>query len=26
LSFNGRRFEWVFLLAAVSFPIIGVDF
>ncbi len=26
LSFNGRRFEWIFLLAAVSFPIIGVDF
>ncbi len=26
LSFNGRRFEWIFLLAAFSFPIIGVDF
>jgi hypothetical protein len=26
LSFDGRRFEWTFLLATVSFPIIGVDF
>ena len=26
LSFQGRRFSWTFLLAAVSFPIIGVDF
>ncbi len=26
LSFNGRRFQWTFLLAAVSFPIICVDF
>jgi hypothetical protein len=26
LSFDDRRFEWTFLLAAVSFPIIGVDF
>jgi hypothetical protein len=26
LSFNGREFSWSFLLAAVRFPIIGVDF
>jgi len=26
LSFQGRKFSWTFLLAAVSFPIIGVDF
>ena len=26
LCFHGRRFEWPFLLAAVRFPIIGVDF
>jgi hypothetical protein len=26
LSFQGRQFSWTFLLAAVSFPIIGVDF
>jgi hypothetical protein len=26
LSFHGRKFSWTFLLAAVSFPIIGVDF
>ncbi len=26
LSFQGRHFSWTFLLAAVSFPIIGVDF
>ncbi len=26
LSFNGRQFHWTFLLAAVSFPILGVDF
>ncbi len=26
LSFNGRRFTWTFLLAAVQFPILGVDF
>ncbi len=26
LSFQGKRFTWTFLLAAVSFPIIGVDF
>jgi hypothetical protein len=26
LLFGGRRFEWTFLLAAVTFPIIGVDF
>ncbi|MFN9909164.1 MAG: hypothetical protein ACK56F_24100, partial [bacterium] len=26
LSFQGRRFSWTFLLAAVSFPIIGIDF
>jgi hypothetical protein len=26
LSFQGRRFSWTFLLAAVSFPFIGVDF
>jgi hypothetical protein len=26
LSFQGRRFSWTFLLAAVSFPIIDVDF
>ncbi len=25
LSLNGRRFEWTFLLAAASYPIIGVD-
>jgi len=24
--FHGRRFTWNFLLAAVSFPIVGVDF
>jgi hypothetical protein len=26
LSFQGKHFTWTFLLAAVSFPIIGVDF
>jgi len=26
LSFHGKKFKWTFLLAAVSFPIIGVDF
>ncbi len=26
LSFNGKGFSWPFLLAAVQFPIIGVDF
>jgi hypothetical protein len=26
LIFHGRRFEWLFLLAKVQFPIIGVDF
>ena len=26
LDFHGRRFEWTFLLADVSFAIIGVDF
>ncbi len=26
LSFNGRVFNWPFLLAAVQFPILGVDF
>jgi hypothetical protein len=26
LSFNGKEFSWPFLLAAVQFPIIGVDF
>ncbi len=26
LSFQGKPFTWTFLLAAVSFPIIGVDF
>jgi hypothetical protein len=26
LSFHGQQFSWAFLLAAVSFPIIGVDF
>jgi hypothetical protein len=26
LSFGGSRFSWSFLLAAVQFPIIGVDF
>jgi hypothetical protein len=26
LIFNGHRFAWVFLLAYVQFPIIGVDF
>ncbi len=26
LSFNGRSFTWTFLLAAVQFPILGVDF
>jgi hypothetical protein len=26
LSFQGRQFYWTFLLAAVYFPIIGVDF
>jgi len=26
LLLHGRRFEWTFLLAAVTFPIIGVDF
>ncbi len=26
LSFNGTEFSWPFLLAAVQFPIIGVDF
>jgi hypothetical protein len=26
LVFGGRRFVWHFLLAAVKFPIIGVDF
>jgi hypothetical protein len=26
LSFNGRRFQWTFLLAAVQFPILGIDF
>ena len=26
LVFQGRRFEWPFLLARVQFPIIGVDF
>ena len=26
LNFHGRRFEWTFLLADVTFAIIGVDF
>ncbi len=26
LQFNNKKFTWTFLLAAVSFPIIGVDF
>ncbi len=26
LSFHGRKFSWAFLLATVSFPIIGVEF
>jgi hypothetical protein len=26
MQFNNRKFTWTFLLAAVSFPIIGVDF
>jgi len=26
LSFGGKKFSWSFLLAAVQFPIIGVDF
>ena len=26
LCFSGRRFQWTFLLAAVQFPILGVDF
>jgi len=26
LVFSGRRFKWRFLLAAVSFPILGIDF
>jgi len=26
LCFNGKPFEWTFLLAVVSFPILGVDF
>jgi hypothetical protein len=26
LSFHGRRFTWTFLLAAVQFPFLGVDF
>jgi len=26
LRFSGRTFEWDFLLADVSFPILGVDF
>jgi hypothetical protein len=26
LSFHGRLFRWTFLLAAVQFPILGVDF
>jgi hypothetical protein len=26
LQFNNKKFTWSFLLAAVSFPIIGVDF
>ena len=26
LVLDGRRFQWTFLLAAVQFPIIGVDF
>jgi hypothetical protein len=26
LCFHGRRFQWTFLLAAVKFPILGVDF
>ncbi len=26
LSFNGKEFGWPFLLAAVQFPMIGVDF
>jgi hypothetical protein len=26
LSFSGRRFQWTFLLAAVQFPILGIDF
>jgi hypothetical protein len=26
LLFHGRRFEWTFLLAAVFFPMVGVDF
>jgi hypothetical protein len=26
LSFHGRRYSWTFVLAAVSFSIIGVDF
>jgi hypothetical protein len=26
LIFNGRRFAWIFLLADVQLPIIGVDF
>jgi hypothetical protein len=26
LIFNGGRFAWIFLLADVQFPIIGIDF
>ncbi len=26
LLFHGLRFSWVFLLAAVQFPILGIDF
>jgi hypothetical protein len=26
LSFNGRQYNWVFLITTVSFTIIGVDF
>ena len=26
LDFHGRRFEWTFLLADITFAIIGVDF
>ena len=26
LVLDGRRYQWIFLLAAIQFPIIGVDF
>ena len=26
LNFSGRSFRWTFLLAAVKFPILGIDF